>query len=153
MSEKVCWKKGQMIGHWVILKKCFTDKMKPRISFSYEDSSWIKPVADDIRMEIERYFAENPAYKQKFDKAELKLLPMVSNCWFGLPPEKEADFKAALQKLPECYTMNEFWDVAKEFRQYVANPPTAYLLNLYTYPWDMDEKANYIYFDWELIQN
>ena len=153
VSEKVCWKKGQMIGHWVILKKCFTDKMKPRISFSYEDSSWIKPVSDDIRMEIERYFAENPAYKQKFDKAELKLLPMVSNCWFGLPPEKEADFKAALQKLPECYTMNEFWDVAKEFRQYVANPPTAYLLNLYTYPWDMDEKANYIYFDWELIQN
>ena len=149
-SENARWTKGQIIGQWAILKKCFTAKMKPRIDFSCEDSSWIKPVPNDIRIEIEKCFEENPKHKQKFDNAEIKLRPMITNCWLELPEEKENDFKTALQNLPPQYSMNEFWDVSKNYSQYVSKPPTKYLLNLFTYPWNIDENANLIYFDWEL---
>ena len=152
-SENIRWKKGQVIGQWAILKKCFTNKMKPRIDFSYEDSAWVKPVSNDILMEIQKYFEEHPEYKQKFDTAVIKLQPMITNCWLDLPEEQEAEFRATLQKLPAQYTMDEFWKVAKGYKKYVSNPPTKYLLNLFTYPWDMDKKANLIYSDWELAKN
>ena len=47
--------------------------MKPRIDFTYEDSRWLKPVSDDVLVEIEKYFDEHPDYKQKFDTAVVKL--------------------------------------------------------------------------------
>lgn len=153
IGENVHWKKGQIIGQWAILKKCFTAKMKPRIDFSYEDSAWVKPVPDDIRIEIEKYFDENPKYKQKFDNTELKLQPMITNCWLALPAEREEDFRATLQKLPAQYSMNEFWKVAKDYKKYTSNPPTKYLLNLFTYPWDTDKEAELIYSGWELVKN
>ena len=153
VCEDVRWKKGQVIGQWAILKKCFTDKMKPRIDFSYEDIAWVKPVTNDIRNEIEKCFQDNPKHKQKFDKAEIKLLPMITNCWLDLPEEKESDFRTALQSLPPRYSMDEFWKIAKNYRQFASKPPTKYLLNLYTYPWDIDKKANLIYSNWELIKN
>ena len=152
-SGNVRWRKGQVIGQWVILKKCFTNKMKPRIDFSYEDAAWVKPVGTDILTEIQRYFEEHPEYKRKFDTAVVKLRPMITNCWFDLPEEMEEEFKSTLQKLPDQYTMEAFWNVAKDYQKYVSDPPARYLLNLFTYPWDMDKKANLIYFGWELIQN
>lgn len=151
-SEHAQWKKGQVIGQLAILKKCFTDKMKPRIDFSYEDSQWLKPVSDDILIEIEKYFEEHPDYKQKFDTSVVKLRPSVTNCWIDLPEEKEEDFRSALKKLPDQYTMDEFWKVAKRYKKYVSKPPVRYLLNLSTYPWNLDKKANVIYFDWELVK-
>ena len=153
VGEGIRWKKGQIIGQWAILKKCFTDKMKPRIDFSYEDIAWVKPVSDDIRKEIEKCFQDNSKHKQKFDGAEIKLQPMITNCWLDLSEEQEPEFRATLQKLPAQYTMDEFWKVAKDYKKYVSNPPTKYLLNLLTYPWDMDKKANLVYSDWELTKN
>ena len=78
---------------------------------------------------------------------------MVTNCWLDLPEEQESEFRATLQKLPAQYTMDEFWKAAKNYKKYVSKPPTKYLLNLLTYPWDMDKKANLIYSDWELTKN
>ena len=153
VGEGIRWKKGQIIGQWAILKKCFTDKMKPRIDFSYEDIAWVKPVSDDIRKEIEKCFQDNPKHKQKFDAAEIKLQPMITNCWLDLPEEQESEFIATLQKLPAQYTMDEFWKAAKDYKKYVSKPPTKYLLYLLTYPWDIDKKANLIYSDWELSKN
>ena len=122
-------------------------------NFSYEDIAWVKPVSDDIRKEIEKCFQDNPKHKQKFDAAEIKLQPMITNCWLDLPEEQESEFIATIQKLPAQYTMDEFWKAAKDYKKYVSNPPTKYLLNLLTYPWDMDKKANLIYSDWELTKN
>ena len=96
-SEDVHWKKGQVIGQWAVLKKCFTTKMKPRIDFSYEDSRWINPVSHDTLLEIEKYFGEHPDYKQKFDTAEVKLPLSVTNIWIDLPKEKEDEFKTTLK--------------------------------------------------------
>ena len=152
-SEHAQWKKGQIIGQLVVLKKCFTDKMKPRIDFTYEDSRWMKPVSDNILVEIEKYFEEHPDYKQKFDNAVVKLSPDIRNCWMDLPEEKEEDFRSTLKKLPDQYTIDEFWKVAKRYKKYVSKPPARYLLNLSTYPWNIDKKANEIYFDWELIKH
>ena len=153
VSETIRWKKGQVIGQWAILKKCFTNKMKPRIDFSYEDLTWVKPVTNDILVEIKKYFEEHPEFKQKFETTVVKLQPMITNCWFDLPEEKEAEFRTALKNLPPHYTMNEFWKVAKDYKKYLSNPPSKYLLNLSTHPWDMDKKANLIYFEWDLIKN
>ena len=125
--------------------------MKPKIYFSYEDSRWLKPVTEKILVEIKKHFEEHPEYKQKFDTAEVELPPSITNCWLDLPEEKEGEFRATLQKLPTRYTMDEFWKVAKEYEKYVAvNPPTRYLLNLLAYPWDVDDKYDLIYFDWDL---
>ena len=71
-----------------------------------------------------------------------------------LPEEKEDEFRAALEKLPAQYTMEEFWTVAEHYKKYVSKPPARYLLNLYmTHPWDIDKKANMVYSEWELIKN
>ena len=144
------WKKGDIIGQWIILKKCFTSKMKPRIEFTFEDSAWVKPVDKDILIQINNYFKEHPEYREKFDTAIIKLPPMITNCWLSLPGEKEDEFRSALEKLPVQYSMDDFWSVAKVYKKYVSNPPTTYLLNLFTYPWDIDKNADLLYFNWEL---
>ncbi len=36
--------------------------MKPRIDFSCEDSRWLKPISNDVLIEIEKYFEEHPDY-------------------------------------------------------------------------------------------
>ena len=152
-SGNIHWKKGQVIGQWVVLKKCFTPKMKPRIDFSCEDSRWLKPVPDDILIEIEKYFEEHPDYKRRFETAEIKLPRSITNCWLDLPEEKEEDFRTTLKKLPAQYTMEEFWKVAKHYKKYVSNPPVRYLLNLLmAHPWDIDKKANRVYSEWELTK-
>ena len=84
-SEDIHWEKGQVIGQWAVLKKCFTAKMKPRIDFSCEDSRWLNPVSDDVLVEIEKYFEEHPDYRRKFDTAEIKLPLTITNCWIDIP--------------------------------------------------------------------
>lgn len=153
VGENIRWKKGEVIGQWAILKKCFTEKMKPRIDFSYEDFTWVKPVSDDIRNEIEKCFQDNPKHKQKFDNAEIKLLPMITNCWLDLPEDKESDFRHMLEKLPNAYTIEDFWKIAKNYKKYVSKPQTAYLLNFFTYPWNINKKGNFVYTACELIKN
>ncbi len=151
-SESVQWKKGDNLGYWVILKKAFTGKMKPRIYFSYEDSRWLNLVSKEKLSEIEKYFGEHPEYKDKFDNAELKLLPNITNVWLDLPEEKELEFRESLAKLPMRYTMDELWDIAGEYKIYISRPPTKYLLNLCAFPWDVNSNFDLLYTDWELTK-
>ena len=144
-GESVRWKKGDLLGQWVILKKAFTPKLKPRIEFTYVDSAWLRPVSADVQAEISRYFSEHPEYKEKFDIAKMNLRPMITNCWLNLPQECEADFQEKIKKLPPKYTMDEFWDICKQYKQYVSQPPAKYLLNFLSYPWDLDDKANLLF--------
>ncbi len=150
ISENISWKKGDLIGQWAILKKCFTAKMRPRIEFSYEDFTWLKPVSSDILTEIETYFAEHPEYKQKFDNAQMKPLPMVTNCWINLSEKEEEELKNLLDRLPYQFTMDEFWEKAKKFKNGISKPPTSHLINFMAYPWDVDKKANLLYYGIEL---
>ncbi len=149
-GEKVSYKNSDVIGQWAILKKAFTPKMKPRIDFEYEDASWLRPVPENALAEITQYFAENPSYKEKFDNAEIKLRPMITNCWMSLPTNKEDEFKAFLETLPSRFTEQEFRKLSKPFYAYIGFPPSTHLLNLLTYPWDMNEHSDLIYHGFEL---
>ena len=152
-SESVQWKKGDKLGHWVILKKAFTDKMKPRINFSCEDSQWIMPVSNDVLVWIKKYFEEHPDYKQKFDSAEIKLLPNITNVWIDLPEEDESDFRRLLATLPEKFTKDCFLNTINQYKNYITNPPTKYLLNLMFFSWDVDNNADLLYSNWDLTKN
>ena len=46
--------------------------------------------------------------------------------------------------------MEEFWKKAKKYRNKVSNPPTNYLLNFLAYDWELDKKANQLFFDCEV---
>ena len=151
-SEDLKWEKGDVLGKWVILKKVFTNKMKPRIYFSYEDSAWIKPVPETILAEIEKYFTEHPDFKKKFDTAELKLLPSITNIWIDFPEEREADFIKLLETLPEKFTMDNLLSAIGKYKNGISKPPTKYLLNLSAFPWDLDNDANVMFCDWDLTK-
>ncbi len=144
-GEKVRWKKGDTIGQWFILKKAFTPKMKPRIEYEYVDSKLIRPVSEEVRTAIVQYFADNPKYKAKYDASEVKLTPVLTNCYLSMPQEREADFCALLEELPARFTSDEFWKLFKSYKQYVSKPPATYLLNFESYPWDLDRKCNVVY--------
>ena len=77
---------------------------------------------------------------------------MITNCWFDLSYEKEEEFRQFLLNLPDRYTMDEFWKKAKKYKIYISDPPTRYLLNFITYPWNLDKNANLIYNDVALIK-
>lgn len=145
-SETVRYKKGDIIGQWVILKKAFTPKMKPKIEFNFTDASWLKHVSPGVKAEIDKYFAEHPDFKEKYDNAEVNIRPMIKNCWINLDEKEEAKLREIIAELPSGFTMDEFWKKAKKFRDNTAKPPSSHILNFSFYPWDMDKKANFIYF-------
>jgi len=49
--------------------------------------------------------------------------------------------------------MDEFWKVAKKYKEYVTNPPAKYLLNFSAYPWELDRKANLVFSKVEIVKN
>lgn len=147
------WKKGDIIGQFAILKKAFTPKMKPRIEFEYCEASFLKPVSEDVVELINNYFIENPEYKNKFDNAKGQLRPMLTNCWFDLPDEEVINFQKLLDKLPQFFSIDEFWKTAKKYKAYIKSaPPSKYVINFSTYPWNMDKHFDYIYFKAELVK-
>ncbi len=154
VSESICWKKGEVIGQWAILKKAFTPKMKPRIGFGYEDFSWLRPVSAQELAAIEDYFAQNPDFARRFADAPVKLPPGVTNCWLALPPHREADFRLLMQRLPPRFTAAEFWVLFAEFRQFAAKPSSenGYVLNFLHLPWEMTADCDPIYYGCELIR-
>lgn len=148
------YKKGDMIGQFAILKKAFTPKMKMRIEFEYCEASYIRAVSDDVLKSINDFFTENPEFKNKFDNAKGDLRPMLTNCWFNLPLEKELDFQNLIDSLPAFYTLDEFWKIAKKYKKYAkSTPPSQYVINFSTYPWNMNKKFDFVYFKAELIKN
>ena len=139
------WKKGDVIGKWAILKKAFTPKMKPKIDFSYVDSTWVRPVSAEIAEEISKYFRENPDYKAKFESAVPVFRPMITNCWLDLPEECEEDFRRLINTLPPRFTMDEFWKIFRKYKSYLSKPPVKFLLNLLANPFDVDRKGDIFY--------
>ena len=146
------WKKGDVIGQWAILKKAFTPKMKPKIAFSYLDSSWLQPVSADVLAEIQQYFTDNPDYKSKFDNTPVKLNKMITNCWINLSEDEVNQLTALVSDLPAYFTMDDFWDKAEDFEKNIVRPPSNHLINFLTYPWDMDKDANLLYSGYKIVK-
>lgn len=142
------WKKGELLGDWVILKKGFTSKMKPSNCCEFVDSQWCMPVSDEVIQSIETAFAKNLKAKQKFDKAPNMPKPSVASVWMILS-EKQADsFSELFNKLPERFTLEQFWTLAKDYRKYIADPSKAtHILYLFSYLWEINESFDSLHFN------
>ena len=46
--------------------------------------------------------------------------------------------------------LTQFREMTKDFKQYEHHPPAAYVLYLFSYPWEMDENCNTLHFGPEL---
>jgi len=149
--EDKSWKKGDRLGDWVILKKGFTLKMKPRNACEFVDAQWCHPVSNDIVQSIEAAFEENPKAKQKFDKASNMPTPSVASVWMTLTDEQAELFSECIKNLPDRFTAEQFWTVVASYRQYRTNPAKAtHILYLFSYLWEIDEQFEPLRFGPEL---
>lgn len=145
------WKKGDRIGHWVILKKGFTAKMKPSNACELVDARWCKPVSAEAAERIEAFFAEHAAAKRKFDESPSTPRPAIATDWMTLSEEEAAQFLSRMQSLPERFTQSRFWEHCADFRRFLADPADAtHILHLYTHLWEIDEDFQPLFFGPEL---
>ncbi|MBR6800474.1 MAG: hypothetical protein IKM61_01830 [Eubacteriaceae bacterium] len=152
-SPYISYKKGDVLGQHAILKKAFTPKMKPRIEFDVNDFAYLKPVTGEIIDMINEYFENDPKYKEKFDKAPVKIRPSITNVWLDIPDEDAEKLQEVLGTLPEKFTIDEIASVAEEYLRHATRPPARYIPNLLAYPWDLNEKFDMLYHGWELKKN
>lgn len=139
-SEGASWKKGDRLGEWVILKKGFTNKMKPSNACDFVDSQWCKPVSDDITEAIEAEFRNNPKAKQKFDSAPDMPNPSVANLWLKLSDEQALSLSELLSALPERFTKNEFLGYVKGYKECTVDPSEAtHIVYIMSYLWEINE--------------
>ena len=146
-----CWKKGDRLGDWVVLKKGFTAKMKPSNACEFLDSRNCQPVSRDIVEAIESAFAENPKAKEKFNNAPSMPAPSVYSVLMSLS-DKQADSLAELLSiLPERFTLDEFWKLSADYRQYIAKPPHyTHILYLHSYLWEINDRFEPLHFGAEI---
>ena len=149
--EGKSWKKGDRLGDWVILKKGFTDRMKPGNACEFVDAQWCKPVSQEIAASIEMAFAENPKARQKFENAPNIPKPSVATVWMALADEQAEAFTDAMRGLPEHFTQEKFWQLCAAYRQYVADPANAtHILYLFSYLWEINDDFEPLHFGPEL---
>ena len=149
--EGKSWKKGDLIGNWVILKKGFTPKMKPSNLCEAVDLQWCRPVSNEILQSIEKAFAENPKAKEKFDKATNLPKPAIASVWMNLSDEHVESFSEVLGKLPERFTEQQLRMAADEYLAFEADPSIAtYILYLFSHPWERSETIEPLYCGSEL---
>ena len=141
------WKKGDRLGDWVVLKKGFTPKMKPSNACEFLDSKICQPVSNDIVEAIESAFAENSKAKEKFDNAPSMPNPSVYSVWMSLSNEQADSFTDLLSTLPERFTLDEFWKLSADYRQYIAKPPHyTHILYLHSYLWEINDRFEPLHF-------
>lgn len=149
--EGTSWKKGDRLGEWVILKKGFTNKMKPSNACEFVDSQWCKPVSNDVIEAIDAEFANNPKAKQKFDNAPDMPNPSVASAWLKLSDEQADSFAEVMSNIPDKFTMEQFWTFADNYRQYIVDPANAtYILHLYSYLWEISDDFEPLHFKAEI---
>ena len=147
------WKKGDRLGDWVVLKKGFTAKMKPSNACEFLDSKHCQLVSQDVVRAIEDAFAENPKAKEKFDNAPSMPNPSVYSVWMSLSDEQAKAFADVMSKLPERFTLDEFWKLSADYRQYVVKPPQyTHILYLYSYLWEVNDNCEPLHFGPEITK-
>lgn len=145
------WKKGERLGDWVILKKGFTNKMKPSNACEFVDAEWCKLVSYDIARSIEETFAENTKAKEKFEKAPNMPKPSVASTWMALTDEQADLFSKLIESFPERFTVEQFWLWSASYRQYIVDPSKAtHILYLFSYLWEIDNNFEPLHFGPEI---
>lgn len=145
------WKKGDRLGNWVILKKAFTPKMKFSNACEFVDEQWCAPVSPEVLEAIEAAFCENPKAKQRFDKAPDMPKPSVASGWMALSEEQANSFSELFKKLPDRFTVEQFWTLAEDYRQYMVESSRAtHILYLFSYLWEISDTFDPLHFGPEL---
>ena len=57
-----------------------------------------------------------------------------------------------ISNLPEYFTIDEFWKIAIDYKQYIKNPPVKYLLNFYSLPWYVNNNGDRYYYECEIVK-
>ncbi len=149
--EGTSWKKGDRLGEWVILKKGFTNKMKPSNACEFVDSQWCKLVSNDIKEAIEAEFEKNPKAKQKFENAPDMPNPSIASTWLKLSDEQAESFSEIISNMPEQFTMEQFWNYADNYHQHVVDPSNAtHILNMCSYLWEINDNFEPLHFRAEI---
>ncbi len=145
------WKKGELLGDWVILKKGVTPKMKPSNACEFVDAQWCEPVANNIVQSIEKIFAENPKAKQKFEEAPNMPNPSVTSEWMALTDDQAESFSKHLSSLPERFTLEQFRKRSSVYSQYKVDPSNAtHVLYLFSYLWEISDDFEPLHFGPEI---
>lgn len=145
------WKRGDRIGHWVVLKKGFTPKMKPSNACDLADSQWCKPVSEEILQSIQAMFNEDAKLRQKFEKAPNMPKPSVASVWLALSDEQAESFSQLILRFSEKFTLEQFWIRCADYRKYIADPSEAtHILYLYSYLWEISDNFDPLHFGPEL---
>lgn len=100
-------KKGDPIGQWALLKKGFTPKMKLRLDCEVVDSFWCKPITEDQRKMISKYFDDHPADLKRFTESPYFDRPAITTCWLQLSAEEAVRFQKAIASFPDRFSWNE----------------------------------------------
>lgn len=143
----VSHKKGDRIGEWVVLKKAFTQTMKPSYQCECVDSRWCRPVSERATAAIDAAFAENPSAKEKFRTYTNMPQPTAVNFWMTLSTEQAEELQSLLAGLPSRFAVAQLWETARRYRKYVSKPPAPYLLQVFGYPWEVDDNGDMVCFD------
>lgn len=146
-SETVCYKKGDLLGSWVLMKKGFTPKMKFRVESGYCDSSWCKPVSDEVLSEITKYFEEHPEEYEQFQNTQFDAKPAVSTTWINLTTQQVPIFEQAMKELPELFTYQGAMEVFEKngLAECFSRPPGNYTFVCEHTLWELDEHFDALY--------
>lgn len=152
-GEKISWKKGDRIGEWCIMKKVFTPKMKFRLEMGCSDSTWCKKITENTRTEIQSYFEKNPSDWERFLHTPIKMRPAVSNLWLNMDEENAEKVENILKSLPVSFTREDLFTIFDQENVSfgMGRPPAAYLLNLFFYLYEIDDKGEMHFRKAELI--
>lgn len=157
-SEKVNWKKGELIGYLSLLKKGFTSKMKYRLDCKSCNIEWYKKVDDSINTFINEYFKDNIKQKEEFDKAEYKERPVITSIWLELDNKDQIEkIQEWFKVLPSKFNSIELDDllIKKDIKKMIiANPSWAKndelvgIIYLHSHLWEFDsKKTSFLYFN------
>lgn len=148
-TEYEQYKKGDLIGKWVLMKKAFTPKMKFKLDSASCDGAWCKPVSTEIKQQIEQYFKDHPKDYEKFCCMPFENRPLVSNAWVNLTNGEVEQFEKAIASLPASFTAKEAMAIfeAKGLTHCFAKPPTNYLFSCNHIKWELNEDFDPIFTD------
>ena len=150
------FKKGDVIGEWVLLKKAFTQTMKFKLNSGSSDPHWCKPVSPEILEQIHRYFDDHPDDYKKFCETPFVENMPLDHVWpVGLISDKEInEFVSALKELPDRFTkaqMEQFLR-AKGVTKYIYRMPMNYLFRVIHVGWELNEDFDALYKNPALIE-
>ena len=146
------WTRGQLIGHWALMKKGFTPKMKFKLDSDVCDAQWCKKVSDDELQAISLFFEEHPKEHKKFLEKEFADKPAVAAQWVNLTEEQTAQFTEALRCLPVLFTQAELKETLKQqgFEDCFSFNSTKYMLYCWHTCWELNDEFEPLYKNPEL---